>query len=120
MLEGWARVREHCGACGFEFERESGFWIGAMIINTIAAFSPILVVFVGGWIVFWPDVPWTGILVVTVLLAVATPVLAFPVSRTLWSAIEMSYHQVEPAERERAATNLETNADGGDPRRSGG
>ncbi len=27
---------ENCGACGIRYEREAGYWIGAMIINTIA------------------------------------------------------------------------------------
>ena len=66
-------MRDHCPACGFVFEREPGYWVGAMIINTIMSFGSLLIVFVGGWIVSWPDVPWTALLVVTVLVAGLTP-----------------------------------------------
>lgn len=99
---GWARMPEHCPACGFVFEREQGYWVGAMIINTTVSFALLLLVFVGGWIVFWPDVPWTGLLITTVAIAGLGPILFYPWSKSLWSAIELSYHRLEPAERERA------------------
>ncbi len=78
-----------------------------MIINTILSFGSLLVVFVGGWIAFWPDVPWTGLLVATIAVAVIVPVAGYPLTKSLWSAIELSYHQVEPDERRRAADRLQ-------------
>lgn len=109
------RMAESCPACGFVFEREPGFWVGAMIINTILSFGTLLVVFVGGWIAFWPDVPWTGLLVATIAVAVIVPVAGYPLTKSLWSAIELSYHQVEPEERRRATDRLQQ----GQPSESG-
>lgn len=97
---------EHCPVCGFVFEREQGFWVGALIINTIVTFGLLLVVFVGGWILFWPDVPWTGLMAATVAVAGLVPVAFYPWSKSLWSAIELSYHRLEPAEQEKAASRL--------------
>lgn len=77
-----------------------------MIINTIVSFGLLLIVFVGGWIVFWPDVPWTGLLIATVAVAAVTPIAFYPMSKSLWTAIELSYHQLEPAEQARATANL--------------
>lgn len=102
------RMADTCSECGFVFEREPGFWIGAMIVNTILSFASLLVVFVGGWVWFWPDVPWTGLLVATILVAVIVPVAGYPLSKSLWSAIELSYHRLEPEERARAARNVGT------------
>jgi uncharacterized protein (DUF983 family) len=99
---GWARAAPHCTACGFAFEREPGYWVGAMIINTIIAFGLLLTVFVGGWVVFWPDVPWTGVMLATVAVGGVTPIVAYPWSKAIWSAIELSYHELEPAERQAA------------------
>lgn len=97
---------EHCPACGFVFEREPGFWVGAMIVNTIISFGSLLIVFVGGWIVFWPDVPWTGLLVASVAVAVVVPIVGYPLGKSLWSAVELSYHPLDEAERSRAEARL--------------
>jgi uncharacterized protein (DUF983 family) len=89
---------ERCPACNLRFEREPGYWIGAMIINTVVTFGLLLAVLVGGMLVTWPDVPWMGLWVVVILVASLTPILFHPLSRTVWMAIEMSYHPVEPDE----------------------
>ncbi|MDH4117708.1 MAG: DUF983 domain-containing protein [Acidimicrobiia bacterium] len=109
-FETWLRMAENCPACGFRFEREHGFWVGAMIINTILSFASLLAVFVGGWVAFWPNVPWTGLLVATVSVAGVTPLLYYPMSKSLWSAIEMSYHELEPAERTAANARVAQNS----------
>jgi hypothetical protein len=106
-------MRRFCPACGFEFEREPGYWVGAMIINTIVSFGSLLLVFVGGWIVFWPDVPWTEVGIATVTVAGITPIAFYPMSKSLWTAIELSYHQLEPAEQARATANLVHSSDSG-------
>jgi hypothetical protein len=77
-----------------------------MIINTVASFGLLLVVFVGGWVLFWPDVPWTGLLIATLVVGGVTPVAFYPWSKSLWSAIEMSYHRLEPDEQARARRRL--------------
>lgn len=104
-------MREACPACGFVFEREPGYWVGAMIVNTILSFGSLLLVFVGGWIAFWPDVPWTGLLIATVAVAGLTPVLYYPMSKSLWTAIELSYHQLEESEQEKAAARMADQAE---------
>jgi hypothetical protein len=99
-------MAEHCPTCGFVFEREPGFWVGAMIINTILSFGSLLIVFVGGWVVFWPDVPWTGVLMATVAVAIVVPIGGYWLGKSLWSAIELSYHQLDDEERRRAEERL--------------
>jgi hypothetical protein len=32
-------MRDHCPSCGLAFEREPGYWVGAVIINTIVIFA---------------------------------------------------------------------------------
>jgi len=66
-----------------------------MIINTIVTFGLLLLVLVGGMVLMWPDVPWTPLFVATVAVAGLTPILFHPLSRTVWMAIEMSYHMVD-------------------------
>lgn len=104
-------LHEHCPTCGLRFEREPGYWVGSMIINTIVTFGLFLLVLVGGMVLTWPDPPWTGLFVATVAVTGITPIVFHPLSRTLWLAIEMSYHPLETEEI--AAANRWT-ADGGE------
>ena len=36
-------LREHCQECGLRFEREEGYWVGALVINTTVVFGSFLV-----------------------------------------------------------------------------
>lgn len=95
-------MKEDCSRCGLRFEREPGYWVGAMIINTTIVFATFLVSFGAGLLVTWPDVPWVGLLVFLVVVNGTVPVLLYPQSKTLWSALEMGWHPLEPAEIEAA------------------
>jgi Na+(H+)/acetate symporter ActP len=100
-------MRETCPGCGFEFERESGYWVGAVIINTTVIFATFLVVF-GGMVLFtYPEVPWGLVLVVTAVANVIIPIWFYPVSKSLWSGMELSWHQLEPEEIEAAARRMD-------------
>jgi uncharacterized protein (DUF983 family) len=96
-------LREHCPECGLRFEREEGYWVGALVINTAVVFGSFLVLFVGGMLVFWPDVPWGALAAVTLGTMAILPILFYPVSKTLWMALELSWHPLEPHEVDAAA-----------------
>ncbi len=96
-------LKDNCDRCGLHFEREEGYWVGALIINTTVTFGSFLVLFVGGMIAFWPDVPWGPIGVVTIGLMAVLPVVFYPLSKTIWMALELSWHPLEEAEIEQAA-----------------
>lgn len=88
------------------FEREPGYWVGAVIINTTVIFATFLVVFGGMVAITWPDVPWAAVLVVTALANVVIPVVFYPLSKTVWLAVEMSWHPLEPEEAKAAAARI--------------
>jgi uncharacterized protein (DUF983 family) len=94
---------EHCPECGLRFEREEGYWVGALVINTVVAFGSFLVLFVGGMLIFWPDVPWGALAVVTLGSMALLPILFYPLSKTLWMALELSWHPLEEKEAADAA-----------------
>jgi len=98
VFERWGELHPRCPSCGFGFEREPGYWVGAMIINTTVTFVLFLVTLVGGMVIFWPDVPWIAVFVATVVVTMATPILFYPRSKTLWAAVELSYHPPEQHE----------------------
>jgi hypothetical protein len=99
-------MRETCAGCGLQFEREPGYWVGAVIINTTVIFATFLVVFGGLVLATYPDVPWGLVLVVTALANVIIPIAFYPISKSLWAGMELSWHQLEPDEIDAAARRL--------------
>jgi uncharacterized protein (DUF983 family) len=104
-FQSYFTLREHCQRCGLRYEREQGYWVGALIINTAVAFGTFLLLFVGGIALTWPDVPWGVLGVVTVVAMAVVPLLFYPLSKTLWMAMEMSWHPPEPHEFETPTHN---------------
>lgn len=51
--------------------------------------------FVIGMVATWPDVPWTPLLIVLIVVTVTLPVLAYPFTRTFWVALERHFHRWE-------------------------
>lgn len=79
-----------------------------MIINTTVVFASFLLVFIGGMALTWPDVPWVTLGVLTVATMAILPVVFYPLSKTLWMAVELSWHPLEDheiAEAEEASGN---------------
>jgi hypothetical protein len=91
-------MKEVCAGCGHRFERESGYWVGALTLNTTFIFATFLVTFIGGMLLTWPDVPWTGLLIVLVIVNITLPILFYPLSKTLWVAMELGWNPLEPDE----------------------
>ncbi len=106
IFRTFGELEERCPACGFRFERESGYWVGAMIVNTAVTFALFLATFVGGVVATWPDVAWTPVFIATIVVCGSVPVFFYPRSKTIWQAIELSYHPLEPHEVAEAAAAL--------------
>ena len=84
------------------FEREPGYWVGAIGVNTAIIFATFVLVFAGMTVATFPDVPWGLVFAVTVGVNLIVPIVAYPISKTLWLALEMSWHPLEPGEVEAA------------------
>ena len=99
-------LAETCPSCGLRFEREERYWAGALIVNTTVTFLSFLVVFVAGVLLTWPEVPWAGLMAVTIGVNLILPILFYPISKTVWSAMELSWHPLEEDEIEDAVFHL--------------
>lgn len=96
LFTSFFKLAERCPGCDLEFEREDGYWLGAMVVAMAMVIVLFTVVFVGGMLLTWPDVPWTGLLVVTLLLNAVAPIVLYPWCMTAWMGI---HHAVVPGER---------------------
>ena len=77
-----------CPRCGLVFERKDGDWTGALVINfalTVAVFVVVLIALVAATA---PQIPVAPLLAVLVPITALGPVVGYPVSKTLWVAIE--------------------------------
>ena len=87
------QMKSRCPNCNYDFEREEGWWIGAIIMNTAAAFVLFGLYFPLSLILTWPDVPWTLLTVIGVLIMGIFPVIFYPISKTLWLAVDIILHR---------------------------
>ncbi len=112
IYDSWFRMKDRCPTCGLLFEREPGFFVGAYLINFAIAEGLLFVLIMG--FVFWkdqhPDAGVTGPVVVAVFLGVVAPLLFYPFSRTIWSALDIGMTPLELHEIVDAADALEETA----------
>ena len=77
--------------------------MGAVIINTTVTFATFIGMFVAMVAATWPEVAWGVVMGVTIVANGVIPVAFYPISMTVWLALEMSWHPLETAEIEAAA-----------------
>lgn len=112
IFSNWAALNEHCTTCGFKFEREPGYWVGALIINMAVALFVFLVTLVGGIAFTWPDPPWNVLSALTIGVMLVVPIVFYPWSKSMWMAIELSYHKLEEKEQFEASLRAADSAKG--------
>jgi len=93
LFRRWFTMVPDCPRCGLHFEREPGYWTGALAINLILVGGVFVVVFVIILALTIPDVPVAPILAVLVPLAVIGPMFAYPFSKTVWVAVDRAFLQ---------------------------
>ena len=98
LFTHWAVMREACPRCELHFERVEGHWIGAIGLNTVVSAAALLVVVAAGTALTAPDIPFVPLLTAATLTALITPILFHPVSRTLWTAIDLAVRPIDADE----------------------
>lgn len=98
LFRRWFTMLERCPRCGFRFERREGQFVGAVGINTVVSFGALMIVLIVGVVLSLPDLAVAPVLVACVITAVVVPVFFYPVSKTLWDAIDLAMSPLEPGE----------------------
>ena len=99
LFTSWFTARERCPKCGLRLDRgEHDFWAGAWMLNLVGAETVFALLLVAGVIAVWPDVPWRAVTWIGVTGMLALPLLLYPVSRTLWLAIDLSFQPAREAD----------------------
>ena len=91
IFRGWLASYERCSVCDFVFEREEGFYTGAIAINLVV--SELIVTAVAIPVAIWaaltPGVPAIPIFVALTPLPIILPFIFFRHTKSLW--IGMAY-----------------------------
>ena len=101
MFQSWFKLRERCPGCGIRFEREEGFWLGGYVINfaTGEAGIVVLLAVLIGMVLNGHHINAALFVGVGLVIAIVGPILTFPPSRTVWSAVDLIMRPLSPEER---------------------
>jgi uncharacterized protein (DUF983 family) len=117
---GWFRKQERCGACAMPWRRgDVGFELGAATMNTIITFAIVIVGVAIGVIATAPDVAVAPIIAFLVVTCIVVPIVIYPMSYTLWQALDIAVRSEDTAPpRRRSAVSPDrgtgvTDTDGG-------
>lgn len=89
-FRGRFRMEPSCSVCGFVFEREAGYWVGALYFNYGVTIGIALVL----WLILELalGLKWeTVVFPVLVGFAIVFPVLFFRHSRLLWMVMDVAF-----------------------------
>jgi uncharacterized protein (DUF983 family) len=95
LFTRWMRLRDTCPRCGYRFDRESGYWVGAIIINLAVTEILFGILFITTLLVTAPDVPWQPLLAVALITNGVFPWFFYPYSKTIWMAFDLYFHRPE-------------------------
>ena len=100
LLHHYLKMVEDCPSCGLHFEREPGYFAGALAINIITIGAVFAVVFVALLVATIPNVPVIPLLIVLVPIMAIGPIVFYPFSKTIWVAVDRAFLQrLDPNER---------------------
>jgi uncharacterized protein (DUF983 family) len=102
LFDGWFSMHETCERCALRFEREPGYFVGAIYVNyaltaVLCLGTPIALDLLFG-IPLWAQLAVAG------ALAVLVPVVFFRYSRSLWLGIDHFVTTADDASERRRRT----------------
>lgn len=88
---------ESCPRCGLRFEREEGYWVGAMTVNIVVTEIFFVIFLVVGILLTWPDLPWLPLIGIGVVVNGLFPIVFYPFSKTVWLSLDLAFfHPTRP------------------------
>jgi uncharacterized protein (DUF983 family) len=85
LFTGWFRMRPECALCGLRFEREQGYFVGAIYVN----YAVTSLIAIGGFFLLWTTTRLSMRVQLTLwsVFVVVFPLWFFRYSRSVWLAI---------------------------------
>jgi uncharacterized protein (DUF983 family) len=92
VFSGWFKTYERCPVCNFAYEREPGYYSGAMAVNLV--FSELLIAAIAIPLAVIQSVPVVILIVLGVSLAILLPLLFYRPTKCLWMSLDHFLHPV--------------------------
>lgn len=91
---------DRCPVCGWRYEREEGYWTGAMALNLVV--TELLIAIVTVPVVIWLAVsglPIWPLVAVGLPMCFILPLLFFRHAKSFWMSLDFMIHPVDPEEQ---------------------
>jgi len=99
FFTGWFKRVERCRRCGHGYRRgDHAFELGALTANIILTFTAILITILVTVVATLPEVQVWWVVGPATAVALIGPALFYPVSYTLWQAIDLWMRPPTPGE----------------------
>lgn len=92
IFAGFFKTYEKCPVCSFEFEREPGYYSGAMAINLVV--SELLIAIIAVPMAASQVVPVSTLIIMGVTLPVLIPIIFYRPTKSLWMSFDHFIHPV--------------------------
>ena len=96
IFKGWIKTYERCPVCNYAFEREPGYYTGAVAVNLVV--SELLITVIAVPMAASQTVPLSVLIVLGCTLPFLLPLLFYRPTKSLWMSFD---HFVHPASSER-------------------
>ncbi len=101
---GWFRQGERCVGCGLVRTRNtSGHELGSMTIALILDIGLVVSALAISFALTVPDIPVLTLSIVLASASIIVPIVTWPISHTLWTAIDLRFRPVDDVEAADAA-----------------
>jgi uncharacterized protein (DUF983 family) len=110
LFRNWLTMKPRCPRCGMCFEREEGFFLGAYVVNFGVMIIALAAFIAVGVALTLPDPPPGKLALGGMLVGVVVPIFFYPMSRTVWSAIDLMMKPLEPQEVQSAEEAVSSSA----------
>ncbi len=102
MFSGMFKMRSECGSCHFRFEREAGYFVGAMYISYGAT---VFIAFAGYFALgYFTSISFLANFILWVAFCALFPIFFFRYSRSLWLSFDYIFNPSEPSDSQQEGT----------------
>lgn len=90
VFKSYFALKDRCPHCNTLFEHEEGFFLGSYVINI--GFTELVTVLLVVWMIVAFSMTVLQMQIIGVTMAVALPVLFYPIALLIWIALDISIH----------------------------
>jgi uncharacterized protein (DUF983 family) len=90
LFTRWFTMKKECPGCGLRFEREEGFFLGAITMNIAVMMIAAGLVIIVGFSTRRPGGSIVPMLAAGLASTVILPCIVYPFSKTLWLAVDLT------------------------------